>query len=133
MINKQLLGKRSVKKGKWYEAFFARELSRLLNAKFTRTIASEKRLKVFTGDIVCLDKNRLYFTDLSFQVKAREAGNPFAWWSKAKDDAEGKLPIVIWQKANKPVLAIMSIEDLCKILYELDGYRQEFKGRTKEL
>ena len=122
------IGRKAVKKGKWWEWYFAKELGRLLNTKFMRTRASEKALLIHTGDIVCVDRSTLYYQDLSWQVKARERGNPFQWWKKAKDDAHGKKPIVIWQKANKEPLAIMSLKDLTSLLYELEGWRKE-KGR----
>ena len=107
-------------------------MGRLLNTKFVRTRASEKALHVYTGDIVCVDKSTLYYQDLSWQIKARERGNVFQWWEKAKDDAKGKKAIVIWQKANKEPLAILSLKDLASLLFELEGWRKEEQNKTED-
>ena len=127
--SKSEIGRLAVKKGKAWELKIAKRLEELLGVKFVRTRAQEKYLKVVSGDIVCVDKSTFYFQDLSFQIKAIEHGQPFEWLKKATDDAEGKKPIIIWQKRNEPTMVLMNLKDLALILFEINGYREQEKNR----
>lgn len=63
-------------------------------------------------DVVCEELSAYHF-----EVKRKEAGNPYHWLKQAKEDAgEGKIPIVAHRRNGKQWMAILDMDQLVEIL-----------------
>jgi len=60
-------------------------------------------------------------TDVHFEVKRVQAGNPYKWFRQAKRDGGTKLPIVAHRKNGEQWLAILSMDDLLELLILREG------------
>ncbi len=100
-------------KGKTGELDFAKLLqSRKLVAR---------RGQQFSGgtdspDVVC---NCL--TDVHFEVKRVEAGNPYGWLEQAIRDAKHKMPVVAHRRNGKDWIMVMRAEDVLDLLILREG------------
>lgn len=55
-------------------------------------------------------------TNVHFEVKRVEAGNPYDWFEQAKTDGEGKMPIVAHRRNGQQWIAILDMHDLIELL-----------------
>ncbi len=55
-------------------------------------------------------------TNVHFEVKRTEAGNPYKWFEQAKNDGTGKMPIVAHRKNGEQWLGILDMNDLIDLL-----------------
>jgi hypothetical protein len=94
-----------------------REFAQVLKGK----ALDARRGQQFSGskdspDVVCPD-----LTNVHFEVKRVEAGNPYKWFEQAKRDGEGKMPIVAHRKNGQQWLAILDMDDLLELLILREG------------
>lgn len=62
-------------------------------------------------DVVCSQLDAYHF-----EVKRREAGNPYVWLKQAVNESGGKVPVVAHRRNGEAWMVIMRAEDLLKIL-----------------
>lgn len=67
-------------------------------------------------DVVCTG-----LTDVHFEVKRVQAGNPYIWLAQAQRDAEKKVPIVAHRKNGKEWIAILPMDELLDLLILREG------------
>lgn len=60
-------------------------------------------------------------TNVHFEVKRVQAGNPYKWFAQAINDGVGKMPIVAHRKNGQQWLAILDMNDLLDMLIQREG------------
>ena len=93
------------------------EFSKLLLARNLEA----RRGQQFAGgtdspDVICTT-----LTDVHFEVKRVEAGNPYKWMEQAVRDAKHKKPVVAHRKNKKEWLAIVPMEFMLDLLILREG------------
>lgn len=57
-------------------------------------------------------------SDIHFEVKRVQAGNPYGWLAQAKRDAgENKIPVVAHRRNRQDWIAVLSMDDLLNLLH----------------
>ena len=105
------MGRRSLTKGKRGEREAAAEIRRLFGTEAFRG-------RQFQGgedspDIVTA------IEDVHFEVKRAESLQLYAAIEQAVGDAADKVPVVLHRKNNKPWLAIVPLDDLPRLAFQL--------------
>jgi hypothetical protein len=106
-----VMGRRSLTKGKRGEREAAAEIRRLFGTDANRG-------RQYSGgpdspDIVT------GIEDVHFEVKRSEALQLYAAVDQATRDAADKVPVVLHRKNNKPWLAIVPLDDLPRLAFQL--------------
>ncbi|MDE2098024.1 MAG: hypothetical protein KGL39_12295 [Patescibacteria group bacterium] len=60
-------------------------------------------------DVICETLSHFHF-----EVKRREAGNPYQWMQQAQAECGEKIPIVVHRRNGKPWLVIMTLDDFLR-------------------
>ena len=58
---------------------------------------------------------------IHIEVKRVEAGNPYNWLSQAKDDTDGKTPVVFHRRNNEKWIVILEADDFLDMFYAKEG------------
>src|SRR5580658_1667822 len=70
-------------------------------------------------------------SDVHFEVKRKEAGNPYLWVEQAiRDGGPGKLHVVAHRRNHKEWLAILPMEDLMRLLILRELFHGSNTGPT---
>ena len=117
-------GKGARNKGANYERKLAKILSDRFGVKVKRTGAQESA-KVHGGDVNAHRGEDTILNDFFWEAKCREAWQIIDWLKKAQDDSGMRPAIVVATKNNEDDYAFLKLDDLLRILVELDGYRKE--------
>ena len=105
------MGRRSLTKGKRGEREAAAEIRRLFGTDATRGRqyqGSDESPDIVTG-----------IEDVHFEVKRAESLQLYAAIEQAVRDAADKVPVVLHRKNNKPWLAIVPLDDLPRLAFQL--------------
>ena len=119
------IGKGARDKGANYE----RKIAKILSAKFgvpVKRTGSQERWGFYSGDVNAPKDITTVLNDFFWECKNREAWSILDWYAKAKDDVKGNsIPVVVASKNNEGDYVFLSLQDFLRILYELEGFRQE--------
>jgi len=111
------------KKGKRGELELVQTLKRYFpNYRIKRISGTEKSRVFITGDVYCPDGILKRF---HWENKNRERLNVHQALSKATGDAQGKIPVLRWQKSYYQPIIILREKDFLNLLVELDGYNDQ--------
>lgn len=124
-------------KGKKFEEKIAKELTKKFNFwnyEFYASPTQESKKQRKSGDVslkwstdadeVCI------LRDAHIEVSHRKNPSYLEKLEKAEDEAEGKLTIYFGKKTEHDTeFAMMTKKDLLKLLFELQGWREENKDK----
>ena len=119
-------------KGKVFERLVADTLKKKFGIEVRRT-PSQERWKVRNqGDVNAMGEsivNRFHW-----EAKNHATVSIKEWYKKAKDDCGySRIPVVVFRVPNTDmILTTLSLDDLCKVILELDGYIKEEVKRNKQ-
>ena len=105
------MGRRSRSKGKRGELEAAAEIRRLFGTEAGRGRqyqGSDESPDIVTG-----------IEDVHFEVKRAESLQLYAAMEQAVNDARDKVPVVLHRKNNRPWLAIVPLDDLPRLAFQL--------------
>jgi len=72
------------------------------------------------------------YTGIHLEVKRTERGNPYDWLAQARRDCQGKVPVVLHRRNDRPWLLILELTDAPKFLLEAQaGPQAEVLGGTQ--
>lgn len=116
-------GRGSYQKGANYERKIAKLFQEKFGVQVKRTGAQESA-KVHGGDVNTYRGNDSVLNDFFWECKARESWSIIDWLKKAQDDSGFRPAIVVATRNHENDYAFLRLEDLIRILVELDGYRK---------
>lgn len=120
------IGKGARDKGAAFERRTANLFTEKFGVEVRRTGAQERWKSSNGGDVNPRKSQDTVLNDFFFELKCQEKWSLLEWYKKAVDDVGGmhQIPMVIATKNYEDSYAFLKLDDMIRILVELDGYRK---------
>lgn len=110
-------------KGKAFERELANFLANKFNVEVRRTPSPERWKTINKGDVNA--RRGTILDDFHWEAKNHATVSVKEWYKKASDDAENRIPVVVFKiPQTSQMLTVVSLEHLTRLLVELQGYRR---------
>jgi Holliday junction resolvase len=123
------VGRGARNKGAAFERKIANKFTDKFGVEVRRTGAQERWKSTNGGDVNPRKGEQSVLNDFFFELKCQESWSLLPWYKKAVDDVGGmhQIPMVIATKNREDDYVFMKLDDMIRILKELNGYRYEQK------